>query len=470
MLAVHLCDLADALGEAPLAGGELAAQLGDVGVRSLRPELRDASRSCSRSDSTSGSSSAARVQRGVALGRQRPSASSSPETWAARPSSWPEDCSRSAASSASSASASRAFSPPTAVCSRSCARSFSSACARASAASRCCGELLELGAGVLVAAGAKLLELGLERAALSSAASRPAAIVRRVWSSLSSSWRFSAVSARRPSSSAIRSAACCCARSSSSRLAAAACSWLSSAPTRSCDLGVDAGLVRLGGLAQPRLQLVEALGQRVPLGQDGVQLRLELLDPGVGWRAAARAPARLPGGLGRGLGAARAPARARTTARAAATGARAARRGSAGGASAAGPASRSPEPSGAAAGVCGAERPPAIGSDGCGASVRIGARPAISRRPALVPYSVRSRPPCCSASAFATAPGRDEAEVDEHLPERRAAAILLGEGVQKLVFGQEALVDHDLAELSPGVGCRIHEVLIGRKRGSPEGV
>src|SRR6185436_614224 len=43
--------------------------------------------------------------------------------------------------------------------------------------------------------------------------------------------------------------------------------------------------------------------------------------------------------------------------------------------------------------------------EGWGASVRIGARPAISRRPALVPYSVRRRPPCCSARAFATAPG-----------------------------------------------------------------
>ena len=60
--------------------------------------------------------------------------------------------------------------------------------------------------------------------------------------------------------------------------------------------------------------------------------------------------------------------------------------------------------------------------------------------------------------------GRDEAEVDEHLAERRAAAILLREGVQKLVLRQEALVDHDLAELTPGVGCRIHESLIGRNR------
>ena len=36
-------------------------------------------------------------------------------------------------------------------------------------------------------------------------------------------------------------------------------------------LGVDPGFVRLGGVAQPRLQLVEALGERVPLGQDPVE-------------------------------------------------------------------------------------------------------------------------------------------------------------------------------------------------------
>jgi hypothetical protein len=56
---------------------------------------------------------------------------------------------------------------------------------------------------------------------------------------------------------------------------------------------------------------------------------------------------------------------------------------------------------------------------------------------------------------------RDKAEVDEHFSERRAAAVLLGEGVQKLGLGQEALLDHDLAELSPGVGSRIHAPLIG---------
>ena len=65
--------------------------------------------------------------------------------------------------------------------------------------------------------------------------------------------------------------------------------------------------------------------------------------------------------------------------------------------------------------------------------------------------------------------GGDEAEIDEHLPERRAAAILLGEGVQKLVFRQEALVDHDLAQLSPGVRCRIHHVLYRPQAGNPEG-
>ena len=46
-------------------------------------------------------------------------------------------------------------------------------------------------------------------------------------------------------------------------------------------LGVDAGLVGLGGFAEARLQLVEALRERVPLGEDAVQLRLELLDPGL---------------------------------------------------------------------------------------------------------------------------------------------------------------------------------------------
>jgi hypothetical protein len=65
--------------------------------------------------------------------------------------------------------------------------------------------------------------------------------------------------------------------------------------------------------------------------------------------------------------------------------------------------------------------------------------------------------------------GRDEAEVDQHLPERRAAAVLLREGVQKLVLRQEALVDHDLAELSAGVGCRVHDVLIGRKQDGLKG-
>ena len=38
------------------------------------------------------------------------------------------------------------------------------------------------------------------------------------------------------------------------------------------------GLRRFG---EARLQLVEALRERVPLGEDAVQLRLELLDPGL---------------------------------------------------------------------------------------------------------------------------------------------------------------------------------------------
>ena len=172
-----------------------------------------------------------------------------------------------------------------------------------------------------------------------------------------------------------------------------------------CDLGVDAGLVRLGGLVQPRLQLVEALRERVPLRQDGVELRLELLDPGaaLGRRR----------GLGLLLGLGRQPrarARAQAPARAAEEPAAPLVRGLAvlellRAPRDVAPASRRPEPSGAAGGGCGAGVAAGTGRVGCGASVRIGARPAISRRPALVPYSVRSRPPCCSASAFATAPG-----------------------------------------------------------------
>ena len=46
------------------------------------------------------------------------------------------------------------------------------------------------------------------------------------------------------------------------------------------------------------------------------------------------------------------------------------------------------------------------------------APPWTACRPALIPNSVLSRPPCCSASAFATAPCGDEAELDEHLAER----------------------------------------------------
>ena len=39
----------------------------------------------------------------------------------------------------------------------------------------------------------------------------------------------------------------------------------------------------------------------------------------------------------------------------------------------------------------------------------------------------------------------DEAEVDEHLPERVPASILLGERDRQLVGGQKPLVDHELA-------------------------
>ena len=56
VLAVHLRDLADALGEAPLARCELAAQVGDVGGRASAGV--PAARICSRSDALSSSSAA----------------------------------------------------------------------------------------------------------------------------------------------------------------------------------------------------------------------------------------------------------------------------------------------------------------------------------------------------------------------------------------------------------------------------
>lgn len=59
--------------------------------------------------------------------------------------------------------------------------------------------------------------------------------------------------------------------------------------------------------------------------------------------------------------------------------------------------------------------------------------------------------------------GRDETKVHEHLAERRPGPILLREGSLKLLRGQEAFLDHDLAELPAGVGRRIHWLLIGRK-------
>ena len=65
------------------------------------------------------------------------------------------------------------------------------------------------------------------------------------------------------------------------------------------------GAARRRGVAQPRVQLVDLLGERVALGDDGAQSRLELLD-------ARRAVDRLRSGdLGkRGLGPDRAEARA----------------------------------------------------------------------------------------------------------------------------------------------------------------
>ena len=142
-------------------------------------------------------------------------------------------------------------------------------------------------------------------------------------------------------------------------------------------------------------------------------------------------------------------------------------------ASAAEPASRRPEPSGAAAAGWGCgwggaarrhrqRRLRRLGADrrAAGHLAQAGARPVLGAEEAAVLLGERVRDRA----------GRDEAEVDEHLPERRAAAVLLREGVQKLVFRQEALVDHDLAELTPGVGCRIHQSLIGRRRGGLKGL
>ena len=71
MLAVHLRDLADALCEAPLAGGELASQLGHVCVRAVDGSVggRVAQLIAERLDLRLQSGGA--LERGVALDRQR---------------------------------------------------------------------------------------------------------------------------------------------------------------------------------------------------------------------------------------------------------------------------------------------------------------------------------------------------------------------------------------------------------------
>ena len=132
---------------------------------------------------------------------------------------------------------------------------------------------------------------------------------------------------------------------------------------------------------------------------------------------------------------------------------------------------RRPEPSGAAGGVCGGAatgaaaggRQRRLRCGGLGADRRArghltqaGARAVLGAEQAAV----------LLGEGVGDRAGGDEAEIDEHLPERRAAAILLGEGVQKLVFRQEALVDHDLAQLSPGVsGAASTSDLYRPKRG-----
>ena len=71
VLAVHLRDLADALGEAPLPRGKLAAQLGHVGLRPVAGDLchRIAELVAERLDL--GLEGGRARQRGVALDRQR---------------------------------------------------------------------------------------------------------------------------------------------------------------------------------------------------------------------------------------------------------------------------------------------------------------------------------------------------------------------------------------------------------------
>ena len=57
--------------------------------------------------------------------------------------------------------------------------------------------------------------------------------------------------------------------------------------------------------------------------------------------------------------------------------------------------------------------------------------------------------------------GRDETEVDEHFPERCPAPVRTREGVQKLVFRQEALVDRRSGRVGRVSGAASTRSLIG---------
>ena len=264
------------------------------------------------------------------------------------------------------------------------------------------------------------------------------------------------------------------------------------------DFGVDAGLVGLRRLGEACLQLVEALRQRVPLGEDAVQLRLELLDPGLrrggDRRLGLGGVLRLGFGLGRGfelvlpqLGRGLRLGRRDLGERlgrqldgelglrdgrgglGSGFGSRCGSfgRGRAGQAKARAERRRRRRLRRCSHGRRGRGRQRRLRRGGLGADRRArghltqaGARAVLGAEQAAV----------LLGEGVGDRAGGDEAEIDEHLPERRAAAILLGEGVQKLVFRQEALVDHDLAQLSPGVRCRIHHDLYRPKAGNPEGL
>ena len=227
--------------------------------------------------------------------------------------------------------------------------------------------------------------------------------------------------------------ASCCACSSSSRFAAAACSWLSSAPRRSCTSALTpaswacAASVRRA-CSSLKLCASAFRSVRTPCSCDSsswIRASAAAVTAGSGSGAycgsgsgsgAGSSSYCRSSGAGSGSGgatSARGSGASSTASSGCGTGGAGSEAGSgagAGASAAAEPARRRPEPSGAAGGVCGGAATGAgagVGSVDCdaAASVRTGARAAISRRPALVPYSVRSRPPCCSARALATAPG-----------------------------------------------------------------